>query len=118
MIPRLATLAAIGLSLAAARSDPLAGRTAGAPEQCLDLSRVNGPEIIDAQTILYRQSGRRIWLTRPIGSCRSLRPMSRLIVEPTGYQLCRNDRFRTYEPGDIIPSAYCRFGAFVPYDKP
>ena len=44
--------------------------------------------------------------------------MSTMIVDVYGGQLCRNDRFRLVEPGLSIPSAYCRFSGFTPYDKP
>lgn len=115
---RLLTLAALGLSLAAAKSDPLAGRVAGAPVDCVDLSRLNGPDIVDSHTILYRQSGKRIWVTGPVGECPSLRPYDTLIVEVRGSRLCRNDLFRTVTPGLSIPSGICRLRSFVPYDRP
>jgi len=99
-------------------SQALAGRTAGPPQGCIDSAWVNGPQIIGDHTILYRQSGRRIWRTEPVGSCPGLNPNSRLVVELYGSQMCANDRFRTFEPGDTIPGPYCRFGKFVPYDKP
>lgn len=114
---RAALLAALALPLAAAKSDPLAGRVAGPPSNCIDLQRVQGPDIVDSHTILYRQSGKRIWRATPVGNCPALRPISTLIVDVYNDQLCRNDRFRVIEPGSIIPSAYCRFGRFVPYDK-
>ena len=117
---RVAPVAAIALSLSAcvtgAPADPLAGRVGGQPEQCVSLSRLDGPTVYGTDTIIYRQSGRRMWVTHPVDSCPSLRANSRLIVHPTGSQLCHNDRFETFEPGDIIPSASCRFGTFTPYD--
>jgi hypothetical protein len=116
MIARALAVAAIALGLTASTTDPLAGRTAGKPQQCIELSRMNGPAVYGTDTIIYRQSGRRSWATHPVGSCPSLRAFSRLIVHPTGTQLCHNDRFETFEPGDIIASASCRFGDFTPYD--
>ncbi|MDE0879023.1 MAG: hypothetical protein OSB00_10240 [Sphingomonas bacterium] len=119
MIARLAVILALSLPLMAARSDPLAGRIAGEPQQCLNLSlQTTSPVIEDGNTIVYRQSGRRWWVTHPVGGCGTLRPLATLIVEPFGNRLCENDRFRTIIPGQIIPSAYCRFGPFTPYDKP
>ncbi len=108
---------ALALPLLAGRSDPLEGRIAGAPVRCIDLQQLNGPEIVDPQTILYRQSGKRIWKTGPVGECASLRPLDTLIVDVYGGQLCRNDRFRTVSGGMSIPSGYCRFRDFTPYDK-
>jgi hypothetical protein len=96
----------------------LAGRVPGQAEDCITLSSNQGPQIVDAQTILYRQSGKRVWRTGPIGACPSLRPLETLVVEVWGGQLCRNDRFRVITPGLSIPSGYCRFDRFTPYDKP
>ena len=115
MIGRLALIA---LALAAAKDDPLAGRVAGQPVNCVDIQLTQGPEIRAAHTILYRETGRRIWRTEPIGTCPGLQPVSTLIVEMYGAQLCRNDRFRVQRPGETIPGPVCRFGAFTPYDKP
>ncbi|HEU0067165.1 MAG TPA: hypothetical protein VFQ57_08005 [Sphingomonas sp.] len=111
-----ALAAAALLPLAAAASDPLAGRVAGAPQRCIDNRIADGPNIVDGQTILYRR-GAIVWRTSPVGYCPSLRPFTTLIVEQFGGQTCRNDRFRTIDPTMRIPSAYCRFGDFVPYRK-
>ena len=118
---RAPVLAAVALltvaTLVAGKSDPLAGRVAGKPVRCIDIQRNGGPEIVDSQTILYRQSGKRIWKTGPVGECPSLRPLDTVIVEVYGGQLCRNDRFRTVSVGMSIPSGYCRFRDFTPFDK-
>ena len=111
-----AALLTVGM-LGAGKSDPLAGRIAGPPVRCIDLQRLNGPEIVDSQTILYHQSGKRTWKTEPVGECPSLRPLDTLIVDVYGGQLCRNDRFRTVSNGLSIPSGYCRFRDFTPYDR-
>ena len=112
-------LLALVLPLMATRSDPLADRVAGTPADCISLSSTNGPEIVDAHTILYRQgAGRTVWKTGPVGACPSLAPLNTLIVDVWGGQLCRNDRFRVLTPGTSIPSAYCRFTRFTPYTLP
>ena len=101
-----------------ALADALAGRVAGQPVECVEKSRLDGPQIIDEKTLIYRESGRRIWRNDLIGPCPGLRPMDTLIVDIYGSQLCRNDHFRALEPGTHIPGAYCRLGLFTPYDKP
>lgn len=112
-------LVALALPLVAAKSDPLAGRVAGAPVDCITLSQGNGPTIVDAHTILYTQGGgRTVWKTAPVDACPSLAPLNTLIVEVYGGQLCRNDRFRVLTQGTRIPSGYCRFDRFVPYTQP
>lgn len=107
---------------AAPRQDPLAkalaGRVAGQSVDCVEQSRLDGPEIIDERTILYRENGRRTWRSDLPERCPGLRPFVTLVVEIYGSQLCRNDQFRTIEPGSRIPTSYCRLGAFTPYDKP
>ena len=116
-------LALLALPLLAAQSqakdrDPLAGRVAGPPQQCVNLSQTGANlTIVDANTIEYRQ-GRRLWRTSPIGGCPGLRPFNRLIIDVYGTQVCRNDRFRTVDPNLTIPGPYCRFGPWTPYDKP
>lgn len=114
---RVAALALLPLALIGAKDDPLAGRVAGTPVDCIDLDTAQGPDIVDSTTILYRESGKRIWKVSPTDACPSLRPMSTMIVDVFGGRLCRNDRFRTVETGMSIPSASCRFGQFTPYDK-
>lgn len=118
MIGRVGILAALALTLSAGKSDPLAGRVAGKPQQCIPLPRFDGPQIVDAHTILYRHTSRTIYRTGPVDGCPALRPLTTLIVEVYGGQLCRNDRFRVLEPGAAIPSATCRFDSFIPYEKP
>ena len=95
-----------------------AGRNAGAPQSCINQSQIQGPQIVDARTVVYRQTGRRIWVNTLTNECPGLRPDATLVVEPFGSQLCENDRLRTVYPGQSIPGPYCRFGKFTPYDKP
>ena len=119
MMRRTAALLPLLLALPGAAKDPLAGRTAGTPVSCVsDSLDSSGPTIIDRHTILYRQSGRRVWVVQPQGECPALAPFNTLVVEKWGSQTCAGDRFRVLEPGAIIPSAFCRFGKFTPYDKP
>jgi hypothetical protein len=122
----LIPIAALGLLGTAAPAAPreetlesvLAGRVAGKPVDCVDKSRIDGPQIIDAKTVIYRESGRRIWRNDLIGECPGLRPMDTLVVEIFGGQLCRNDHFRALTQGTRIPGPICRLGKFTPYDKP
>lgn len=119
---RLLAAALLPLALTAAGKqpkDPLAGRVAGPPVDCIDPTFLSsGPTITDQKTILYG-SGRTVYRATVIGSCRpSLEPVSTLIVDQFGSQLCRNDRFRVLRQGETIPSPFCRFGPFVPYTRP
>lgn len=116
-LPALA-IPAVAAAPPAKDRDLLEGRIAGKPVRCIDPRSNNGPTIIDAETILYNAGGRRTYRTGPVGTCPSLRPLTTLIVEIRSGQLCENDLFRVLEAGTSIPSGYCRFRAFVPYEKP
>lgn len=108
-------LAAAAL-LPAASTDPLEGYApAGPAAHCLSDSDLT-PVILDDHTIGLHRTAKRWWVSR-VDDCRSLQPISTLIVERFGGPLCDTDRFRVLEPGNIIPSGYCRFGPFTPYDK-
>ena len=95
----------------------LKGWVAGKPQTCLPLSPSQNSRITGDGRIVYDGLGGRTWVTGPIGPCPSLQPMHTLIVRVWGSQICRNDLFQTLLPGNIIPSAPCRFSAFTPYRR-
>jgi len=121
LLPALAlVLVAAGATAADSNKDldkALAGRTPGAPIDCIDNSMAEGPQIIDDHTILYR-SGRHVYRNTLDHACPSLDSFKILIVELHGSQICRRDHFRVTEPGAVVPGPVCWFGKFVPYDKP
>ncbi|MBX9859878.1 MAG: hypothetical protein K2Y20_09850 [Sphingomonas sp.] len=92
-------------------------RVPGKPENCITGSRVNGPEIIDTYNIIYRQSGTRIRRNQLTDRCPALRDNDILVIESYGDQICKYDRFRVVNRNSGIPSAYCIWGDFPPYDK-
>ena len=99
--------------LAAALKD----RVPGQPQDCVSTFGLGGPQIIDGRTVVYRESGRRVWRSDLEAECPGLDPYDTLIVEVHGSQICRNDRFRAVDAGSRIPGAYCLFGKFTPYEK-
>ena len=98
-------------------AEAIEGRVAGKPQDCIPIQGVNGPQIIDPETLVYRD-GRRVYVNKLTGECPSLSQDDTLIVELHNTQLCRNDMFRPLDAGTRIPGAYCRFGSFTPYVKP
>ena len=94
----------------------LEGRSPGTPVDCVSTSSLNGPQIIDDRTLIYN-SGGRVWRQDVVGSCPGMSPFDTIVAELHGSQICRNDRFRTVQPGASIPGPYCRFGQFTPYTK-
>jgi hypothetical protein len=97
-------------------AEALKGRVAGTPQNCISQAGTNGPQIIDARTVLYRD-GKRIWRNELASDCPSLDQDSILVVELHGSQICKNDLFRPIDRGSRIPGPYCRFGQFTPYVK-
>lgn len=97
----------------------LEGRVAGTPVNCVSTSRLGGPQIIDNRTILYRESGRRVWRNDLPDDCPFLRDDRILVVELHGSSMCRNDTFSVLDRGGLrIPLGKCRLGQFTPYDRP
>lgn len=95
----------------------LDGRVPGKPVDCIDQSRVNGPLPVGNRTIVYRQSGKRIWVNRLRDVCPGLGINRTLVVHAFGNQLCRLNRFEVVSRDAPIPGATCFFGTFTPYDK-
>lgn len=94
----------------------LEGRVAGKPENCLPTGFTDGPQVI-GDSLVYRQSGKRLWRTQVRDRCPFLREDQIVVSILYGTQACRNDRFRLIDRGSQIPSGDCTFGEFVPYDK-
>jgi hypothetical protein len=102
---------------AAELADALDGYSPGVAQDCMPIDRTNGPQMIGGGVVLYRESGRRIWLARTEGECPWLRRDGVMVTEVFGTQLCRTDRFRVVDRGSSIPSGHCRFGSFTPYER-
>jgi hypothetical protein len=98
-------------------AEALEGRTAGTPVDCVNASSVEGPQVIDHDTVLYRAVGRTVYRNELAASCPAMGPGNTIIIELHGGQICRNDMFRVLEPGSTIPGPYCRLGKFTPYRK-
>lgn len=104
-------------SRAAELADALDGFSPGMPQDCIPIDRTGGPQIIGGGVALYREGGRRIWLAQTDGECPWLRRDVVMITEVFGNQLCSSDRFRVVDRGTSIPSGYCRFASFTPYER-
>ena len=111
-------LAPVLVALAGAASDPLAGRVAGPPSDCIALRSDEGAIVAGPHTLLYRESGRRVWRTGPAGQCAAFEQPATIVADVFAGQLCRGDLFRSIGRTNIAPSAPCRFDRFIPYDLP
>ncbi|MFN3943933.1 MAG: hypothetical protein ACK4K7_03250 [Allosphingosinicella sp.] len=95
----------------------IAGRAAGAEQDCVSRQQTSGLRIVDARTLVM-SDGATLWVNRLDGDCPGLRPFAQLIVESHGSQLCRGDLVRGLEPGSTIPGPACPLGRFTPYRRP
>lgn len=95
----------------------LAGRVAGKPVTCLSSVRVETPQVIGDNILLYRD-GARVWRNDLPDACPGLDDDAIVVSEVYGGQVCRNDQFYTLRRGGgTIPGPRCRLGSFVPWDK-
>jgi len=93
----------------------LAGKTAGKPESCLPLQRSNDMQVIDDNTILYRD-GRTTYVNTPLGGCNNLGNGSyALVTQSQGSQLCRGDIAQVRDMTTGVTVGSCALGDFVPY---
>lgn len=97
----------------------LAGRTAGKPQNCIPSYRSTQLEIIDDQTLLYRD-GKTIYLQKPLSACNGLKNGSfTLVTKQYGInQYCRGDINEMVDLRTGMRGGACVFGDFVPYTKP
>ena len=93
----------------------LAGKVPGKAEKCLPLQRSNDMEVIDDDTILYRD-GRTTYVNQPLGSCNLLgRGSYALVTRSQGSQLCRGDIANVVDASTGVTVGSCALGDFVPY---
>ena len=123
----LLTLAAAATLAAPASASPrlhgeaqlakiLEGRTAGAPVDCIDLSRVHSTEIVDRTAIVY-DAGRTLYVNRPRAGAESLDRGNTMVLNLFDRQLCRIDAIQMYETGVRFFKGSVFLGDFVPYTK-
>ena len=94
----------------------LEGRTAGAPVDCIDLSRVYSSQIVGGTAIVY-DSGRTLYVNRPRAGAESLDRSDTMVLKPFDHRLCRIDTVQMYEQGARFFRGSVFLGDFVPYTK-
>ncbi len=95
----------------------LAGRTAGAPQQCVSLRATESLRVseTDRHTLIYG-SGGTLWASQ-LGQC-GFGSDDVLVTEPTtGSYYCRGDLVRSLDRSSHIPGPSCVLGDFVPYRR-
>ena len=92
----------------------LEGRVAAETRTCVSTQSGSNLTPVDGRSIAYRD-GATIWVNRLAATCPGLAPDDIIVIEPSGSQYCRGDRFRAVEPGRSIPGATCILGDFTAY---
>ena len=98
----------------------LAGKVAGPPISCLPSFRTNQIEVIDRDTILYRD-GRTSYVQHTNGSCYPSGSNSGtfLVMRKFGTSaLCRGDIAHVHDTASRMFAGSCSFNAFIPYRMP
>jgi len=114
----LAATVAACTSPPAASSDALpdlAGRTAGAPKQCVPRRDTGGLYIAGPHTIAL-QDGGTLWVNH-VPDCVLKSSSDILVTEPVGSQYCGGDFVKTRDNITLLPGPGCRLNDFVPYIK-
>jgi hypothetical protein len=95
----------------------LAGRTAGAPRNCVTNDSPSSLRIVDGRTMLYG-SGSTVWLNRLAVECPGVDSWNDILVAfPSGSQYCRGDIVKTLDRTSHIPGPSCILGDFIPYRR-
>ncbi|MDB5693372.1 MAG: hypothetical protein JWO81_2435 [Alphaproteobacteria bacterium] len=123
----LLTLAAAAVAVAPAAAAPrlhgeaelaklLEGRSAGAPVDCIDLSRVYSSHIVDRTAIVY-EVGSTLYVNRPRAGAESLDSWDAMVLKPFDHELCRVDVVQMLDAGSHFMKGSVFLGDFVPYKK-
>ncbi len=109
---------------AAARDTPerqlsklLAGRVAGQPTNCIQLTNTQSSTIIDRTAIVYRVGGR-LYVNVPRSGAESLDDNDILVTRTIGSQLCSIDTVNLIDRNSRFQRGFLILGQFVPYDRP
>ena len=98
----------------------LAGKVAGQPITCLPSYRTNQMEVIDRDTIVYRD-GRTSYVQHTNGHCYPNGPRGGyyLVTRSFGSAgLCRGDIAQVVDSASRMFAGSCSFNEFIPYHTP
>ena len=97
----------------------LAGKAPGPPVSCLPYRTSSDMVIIDDQTVLFRDGGRRVWRSEMRGHCSSLGSGHYTLVTRNfgGQGPCGGDIAQLVDLSSGMTVGSCVWGDFVPYTK-
>ena len=128
MKSRFSTALTAGLlGLAVAGAAPLApgearlaqaldGRAAGKPVHCLNLRYARPSRVIDGTAVIF-ESGRTLYVNRPLSGAESLSQSNALLIKSLTGEICRGEGVRLFDNGSRIDAGVIFLGDFVPYRK-
>ncbi len=98
----------------------LAGKVAGAPVDCLEPFRMNDMEVIDRDTIAYRD-GRTVYIQNTDGDCYPSGRSAGYTLVTTRFgtnRACRGDISKVVDSSSGSFAGSCAFNDFIPYRAP
>lgn len=95
----------------------LAGKVAGPPVSCLPSTRNDDMTVIDEDTVVFRQSGSRVYVGHMAGGCNMLGQGGyALVTKRVGSSgLCHGDIATVVDTHSGFTVGSCVIGDFVPY---
>ncbi len=99
-------------------AEALAGRVAGAPLTCVNLTDLRGNRSVGEDAIIFDGPGSTIYLNRPPGGCPRLDFGRALRTQTSSPRLCRGDIATVFDPTSGVDYGACGLGDFIPYRRP
>lgn len=92
---------------------------AAAPQDCIDLMRLDRTDVVDDQTILFYMNNRDVLLNSLPGKCPGIRSEGRFMYRVTMNRLCSSDLITViYQAGfGLTEGPSCRLGKFEPVSQ-
>ncbi len=93
----------------------LDGLVAGEPRRCLARTDTRDTQIIDRNTILFRNGANLVYRNDPLGGCPGLGAGRTIVSTSVGSDLCRGDTIRVVDQlsGSVVGA--CAYADFTPY---
>ena len=98
----------------------LSGKVPQPPLSCLPSYRANDMILVDDDTLVFRDSGNRVYVNHMRGPCNGLANSNNALVthEYTGPGPCSGDIARVVDTMTRMDVGSCAWGDFVPYVRP
>ena len=96
----------------------IAGRTAGPPQSCVNMTLLRGNKSYGEGVIVFEGTTNSVvYVNRPPNGCPELTWSRALRTRTTTSQLCRNDIVTVFDPTSGMQYGGCGLGDFVPYRR-